>query len=117
MFSDKYFKKEFTGVELEAIKVRMKGESNQVYMIPVKLDEGFSFKDQYLAKLKCYVWNYKPKPLAKKIKDLLGRKLTHSQQKAGSEKIIYSSGNQAIFIVGGNIENLKQKIFNGNRNE
>src|SRR5687768_12449873 len=67
LFSDQYFgpHKVFTSVELEAIKVRMVAESNHVYMIPVILNESFHFQDPILSKLKCYPWNYNPKPLAR----------------------------------------------------
>ncbi len=116
LFSEHYLKKDFTRVELEAIKNRMKSESSHVYMIPVKLNDKFSFEDEDLAKLKCYLWNYNPKPLAKKMMELFGKRLTHSPQKAGPEKIIYYTGNQALFIVGGNIKNFKQKIFKGDGN-
>jgi hypothetical protein len=120
LLSNHYFdaQKHYTRIEFTAIEKRMKADASFIYMLPVILSTNFSFKKYpQLARLKCQIWNYNPKDIAEYLIQLFGKRLTRDKEKAAPQNVIYSTGDDALFIVGTKIRNFNKNQFpkNGNR--
>jgi hypothetical protein len=92
LLSARYFNrdKKFTRIELKAIRNRMKKDPGTVYLIPVLLEEGFSLKGYaYLGKLTYERWEYKPRELARVLRQKLGaaQPVAESHGKKPEERI------------------------------
>jgi hypothetical protein len=117
LFSKNYFdpEKKYTWTEMRAIEARMKINPKLVYMYPVRLYEDAALRAYpNFEKLKCLEWNYNPKLVAKELENRLGGELTSDKRRARPQSIIYSSGDNALFIIGGRQKNFTQNIINGN---
>lgn len=115
IFSENYFKEErtYTRIELEAIKKRMKEETDIVYMIPVKPDKNFVVaEERELSQLIFVEWNYNDKEIAAALARLLGKELVSIDDNAGAGSVIYNNGNGAAVISGVTAGDIKQNVFN-----
>ncbi|MDB5150459.1 MAG: hypothetical protein JWQ57_4479 [Mucilaginibacter sp.] len=81
LLSEDYLKKEHSMVEMEAIKIRMKQETEKTYLIPVVMEDAFIDLMPEIKAIGYLKWEANPKRIASVITGILGKKVGPDQKK------------------------------------
>ena len=118
LLSDNYFESDYTKIELEAIQKRMEINSSSVYMLPINLNQEFSFsKAPDFKNIIHFKWESNPRVIAKAVKEFFGKELLAADENSKQGSIFYTNnGDNSFIIADSNIENFDQSIITNNTN-
>ncbi len=115
LFSQSYLdpEKQYTMIELEAIRYRMQLEPDKVYMLPVKLNESVSltaFPD--LEGITFLKWDHEPERVAAAVREFLGKEVVDAESNPGIGQVVFGTVDGKVQVIANSrIDAIDQRII------